>query len=428
MNRYNDRGEKISKNKNGMDVVLFKDRKKDFITTALADIGKVQNILRDKCSIEIMPIYGTLLGIIRDGSLMPNDHDFDFCYISDKCTDDEICSEALMIVECLHNADLKLTITSFGFIQVFLSDTIFNIYLGWKRENNLFLYFGISDGVPAENIIKKGMIEIHGQTFTTLLDPVLLLKAIYGEEWNIPNCNFSYPKRIQFHKNFNFLISGWPKQTGSDFWDTFYKKRNIPDYPSQYAISLMPELKRCSNILDIGCGNGRDSLFFSSHGHQVVGVDGSKSAINSATEKTIEHGLTASFKQVNIYEPSSYDCFIEHHKKCFDTIYARFFIHAIDVSGEISFWKIAKSCLSKHGKIYIEARTVNDPFLTSGKKISDTESISGHYRRFIEPETLVKNAEEAGFSLVYKVVGQGMAKFREEDPEVVRCTFEHKQV
>lgn len=34
MIRYNERGEKISKNKNGLDVVLFQDRKPDFFSTS----------------------------------------------------------------------------------------------------------------------------------------------------------------------------------------------------------------------------------------------------------------------------------------------------------------------------------------------------------------------------------------------------------
>jgi SAM-dependent methyltransferase len=425
MTRYNDRGEKISKNNSGADVVLFKDRKPDFFPLAAAEIARVRDILRDGCSVELMPIYSTLLGVSRDGKLMPHDYDFDFCYISRKSSDEEVCAEAVRVVECLKAAGIKVVISSFGFMQIYSGEITFNIYLGWERQGKLLLYFGITEGIPVEYFNAKGTLELFGQTFASSSDPKHVLKAIYGEGWECPNPNFSYPKRVQFHKNFNFLISGWPKQTGKEFWDTFYKRRNIPEYPSQFAISLMPELKPCSSILDIGCGNGRDSLFFSSQGHHVVGGDGSKTGLSVASENAEAHGLGATFLHVNIYEPGSYNKFIEHHRECFDAIYARFFIHAIDISGEISFWRIAKSCLNRAGKIYIEARTVNDPFRVTGKKISETESISGHYRRFIEPGLLVKNAEEAGFSLVYMVVGQGMAKFREEDPEVVRCTFEH---
>ena len=228
---------------------------------------------------------------------------------------------------------------------------------------------------------------------------------------------------VLFRNNFNFLISGWPKQTGNKFWDAIYQKRNIPEYPSQFAISLMAELQPGSNILDIGCGNGRDALFFSQQGYPVIGIDASKVGINAAIENGRNHGLTAKFLDVNLYDQSSCVNFIKHHKDCFDMIYARFFIHAIDHSGEMSFWQIAKSCIKKNGKVCIEARTANDPLRMFGKKISQTESIHGHYRRFIEPSILVKNAEDNGFSLEYKMIGQGMAKFREEDPEVIRCMF-----
>lgn len=425
MIRYNDRGEKLSKNKTGLDVVLFKDRKPDFFPKALAEIAKIRDVLRKECAIELIPIYGTLLGSIRDGQLLPHDDDFDFCYVSRKDSAEEICSEAVTLVNCLTSAGIKVLISSFGFMQVFLDKTSFNIYLGWEREGSLFLYFGIPDGIPAQFGKADGVLELHGQTFPSFSEPEQVLKAIYGDEWDNPNPKFSYSKRIQFHKNFNFLISGWPKQTGNEFWDSVYRKKNIPEYPSQYAISLMPELQPGCNILDVGCGNGRDALFFSQHGHHVVGIDGSKAGVTAALDSGRSHGLTANFMHVNVYEPSSYSKFIEHHRECFDVIYARFFIHAIDHSGEMSFWQIAKACLKKNGRVYIEARTVNDPLRVTGKKISETESIAGHYRRFIEPSVLVKNAENDGFKAEYNVVGQGMAKFRDEDPEVIRCTFSH---
>ncbi len=427
MDRYNDRGEKLSKSKNGLDVIYFEDRKWDYFPIALARISEIRDILRNQCAIELIPMYGTLLGIVRDGQLLPQDDDFDFCYISRKNSDEEVCSEAIMVVQCLRAAEINVIISSFGFMQIHSDDINFNIYVGWERQSSLFLYFGIPDGIPVELGRANGILEIYGQIFPSPSDPKHVLKAIYGEGWNNPNPKFSYSKRIQFHKNFNFLISGWPKQTGNEFWDSVYRKRNIPDYPSQFAISLMPELQHGSNILDIGCGNGRDALFFSQHGHNVVGIDASKAGISVALENCRNHGFTANFQHVDIYDPISYVRFIEHHLECFDVIYARFFLHAIDHSGETSFWRIAKACIKKNGKVYVEARTVNDTLKMSGKKISETESIFGHYRRFIEPSVLIKNAESNEFSLTYKIIGRGMAKFREEDPEVARCTFKDIQ-
>ncbi len=100
------------------------------------------------------------------------------------------------------------------------------------------------------------------------------------------------------------------------------------------------------------------------------------------------------------------------------------FLHAIDFSGEMSFWNIAKSCVRRNGRLYIEARTVNDTLKTYGIRVSNNESIFGHYRRFIKPSDLIKNARDNKFLLIYKVTGRGMARFHEEDPVVIRCTFE----
>ena len=84
MDRYNDRGERLSKSKNGLDVIYFEDRKWDYFPIALARISEIRDILRNQCAIELIPMYGTLLGIVRDGQLLPQDYDFDFCYISRK--------------------------------------------------------------------------------------------------------------------------------------------------------------------------------------------------------------------------------------------------------------------------------------------------------------------------------------------------------
>ena len=43
-------------------------------------------------------------------------------------------------------------------------------------------------------------------------------------------------------------------------------------------------LPACGSILDLGCGSGRDSKYFSSHGREVISVDGSKELCRIAAE------------------------------------------------------------------------------------------------------------------------------------------------
>jgi len=52
------------------------------------------------------------------------------------------------------------------------------------------------------------------------------------------------------------------------------------------------------SILDIGCGTGENVLYFSSRGHEAVGVDSSARAIRKAEEKAIKRNILSARFQV----------------------------------------------------------------------------------------------------------------------------------
>ena len=41
------------------------------------------------------------------------------------------------------------------------------------------------------------------------------------------------------------------------------------------------------NLVELGCGNGRDSLYFAKHGVHVTGIDASEVAINELQKKNL---------------------------------------------------------------------------------------------------------------------------------------------
>ena len=76
-----------------------------------------------------------------------------------------------------------------------------------------------------------------------------------------------------------------------------YYQRNAKDFFSQTINVDMqnvyqpfleylpkPHLSNQQKILDVGCGSGRDSVFFANQGFQVVAIDGSKSLIELAQQ------------------------------------------------------------------------------------------------------------------------------------------------
>jgi len=74
-----------------------------------------------------------------------------------------------------------------------------------------------------------------------------------------------------------------------EYWNKFYDKKIINKESTFAKFTYKKIKKQKGKILDIGCGNGRDSFFFNQKGYNVTGIDISKKAIqkNSKIKKKI---------------------------------------------------------------------------------------------------------------------------------------------
>ena len=111
----------------------------------------------------------------------------------------------------------------------------------------------------------------------------------------------------------------------------------------------------------------------------------------------------------------------------FDYIYSRFFLHAISYKTEKKFinnlFKISKN----KSKIFLEFRTIKDPLIKKGKKISKYERLTDHYRRFIDLESFKKSILKLNkFLIIYVIEKKGLAKFKLDNPVVARLILRKK--
>lgn len=73
--------------------------------------------------------------------------------------------------------------------------------------------------------------------------------------------------------------------------------------PNQSLVNLLlsnPEFFKGKRLIDLGCGEGRDSIYLSSLGIDVVGVDISRSALNKAREIAHLQKVKAKFIETNV--------------------------------------------------------------------------------------------------------------------------------
>lgn len=202
-----------------------------------------------------------------------------------------------------------------------------------------------------------------------------------------------------------------------NYWNQYYKNSgsvDAPPIPSQFAAFFLMEIgAERPVIVEFGCGNGRDSLFFSQFGHKVIGVDSSSEAIQSCIKKCAQG--TAEFLRGSASDENTENLIAQRiavHAPAKVCVYARFFLHAIDEDEQSKFLKMSRNLIGDDGFLALEFRTMRD---RSQEKITPD-----HYRRFINPLDFMHDARQQGFKTLYFSEGFGMAKYKSDDAHVAR--------
>ena len=192
------------------------------------------------------------------------------------------------------------------------------------------------------------------------------------------------------------------------YWNNFYSNFSFSK-ESNFAKFCLKYIKKNSDLLDIACGNGRDTFFFIKNGIKCKGIDISKIAIKNNTKKLKNtfQVMDACTRRFNL-------------KKKYDFIYCRFFLHTINQNSERIFLDNVKKIMKKNSKLFLEFRTTKDPLMKIGKKISNNEVISDHYRRFINVQEFLKEIKKNNFKIFYKASSNNFAKFGNERPHICR--------
>jgi len=198
-------------------------------------------------------------------------------------------------------------------------------------------------------------------------------------------------------------------------WNTFYKNITY-NQPSNFSKFIIKWLINNSikfenkNIIDVGCGNGRDSNYFYKKNFKVTGFDLSKTVINN----NLKHNNKINFVHKNICKDIKFE-------SNYNFLYARFFIHAITENQQTIFFNNSKKLLfKKNSYIFLEFRTTKDPLINKGRKISDNERFYGHYRRFIDVLEFKQMLISLKLNIVYSKESYRFAIHDNEVPHISR--------
>ena len=179
------------------------------------------------------------------------------------------------------------------------------------------------------------------------------------------------------------------------YWNNFYntnKKINLKC--SDFCIFVMNyfnDNKNIINVLDCGCGNGRDSYMLNNK-YNVDAVD------TSGFIPTSKDNLNFSC-----------DDFVNIDKSKYNLIYSRFTFHSITNDQHKQFIDTIKP----NTYLAIEARSIK------GEKY-DVYYGKTHYRNYIDIDYIKKLLETNNFEILVLEEGINMAKYKNENPVCIR--------
>ena len=201
-----------------------------------------------------------------------------------------------------------------------------------------------------------------------------------------------------------------------EYWDDFYSaagKGYEIDKPSRFAEEVFTHMKKGKHVVDLGCGNGRDSLYFASQGLLVTAIDMSETAISSLQKQDFTGKIKA-------HHGDFTDTGLMKEASC-DYLYSRFTIHAITARQEDSLLQNAYRALVSQGLFFIEVRSVKDDIFGKGDMVERNAFIfNDHFRRFIVREELEQSLLVIGFKILSSLESRGLAVHKTEDPVIIR--------
>jgi len=153
------------------------------------------------------------------------------------------------------------------------------------------------------------------------------------------------------------------KMTDKEFWKEKWvnPEDRIPNPFTKKVYKILKD-KQYKKLLDIGCGDGRDTLYFAKKGFHVTAVDFSTSGIEHLQKEKEDLNITC--LQGKIQD-------IQFSENSFDVIYAHLSLHYFDDKITTNIFTNLHSILKKNGMICIKVKSTNDKLCGKGKKIEE---------------------------------------------------------
>ena len=162
-------------------------------------------------------------------------------------------------------------------------------------------------------------------------------------------------------------------------WNRAHSEEQIYHYsknPTDFALKVIALTHPNSNILELGCGVGNDSITFANAGHEILATDLSEIAVRQNKERFGEVS-NLHFELLDMNQPFQLEA------KTFDVVYARLSLHYFQDTITKRIFDDIHSVLKPGGLLCFMCKSTNDVLYGKGEIIEvDMFENEGHVRHF----------------------------------------------
>lgn len=202
-----------------------------------------------------------------------------------------------------------------------------------------------------------------------------------------------------------------------NYWEQVYSKQNSISLPSLFAKFVLENYtKPQDRLVELGCGNGRDAVFFANNNISVLAIDQCSNEIDFLAStfqanKNIDF-IAGDFTALE--KSATYKSQI---------VYSRFTLHSIKENQETDVCNWAYAVLQENGFFCIEVRGQKNEIYKLGEQAENEEHAyiyNNHYRRFLDFVGFQQKLETIGFAIEFAAEEKGFAPFNGDNETYIR--------
>jgi SAM-dependent methyltransferase len=399
-------------------IALSKKLDTEWQETVMNLYQRTRKILADEFGYDEFFVYGTLLGAVREGGYIGHDVDFDAAYVS-KETDGRAAAHefqqiALALIE--HGLDVDAHVTALHITDPEDPGHRIDLFHTYFDDAGVMRFpFGVagSSTVTRDDWQGTKSVDFPGGSGLVPVNDEQMVAHLYGEDWRQPKPGFNWNLDRTDSAPEGHLS---PEQRTKVYWANFYSRNRYTSGSTFFEfVNALPELPQ--NVLDIGCGDGRDSCAFGAAGRTVLGVDQSPVGIEHASAHAAEVGLSdkVAFRTCDVADTDDVGRAMEQFEEKSAgpvAFYMRFFLHAIPEQVQADLMKAIETHARPGDWLVAEFRTDKDE--------ANAKVHTKHYRRFQNAEAFRDSLHAHGFEVTHFEEGTGLSPYKGEDPVLCR--------